>query len=62
LQNASINIACRVISSAGWGRSSEPPEQANEAGGAKPRLNAGSLVLQDGIAHMFIIFFFWIVW
>jgi len=28
----------------GWG-SSEPPEPANEAGGAKPQLNAGSLTL-----------------
>jgi len=35
------------MSSAGWG-SGEPPEPANEAGGEKPRLNAGSLVLQDG--------------
>jgi hypothetical protein len=43
----SINIARRVMSSAGWG-SSEPPEPADEAGGEKPRLNAGSLVLQDG--------------
>ena len=41
------NIASRAMSSAGW-ESSEPPEPANEAGGAKPRLNAGSLVLQDG--------------
>jgi len=41
------NIASRAMSSAGW-RKGEPPEPANEAGGAKPRLNAGSLVLQDG--------------
>jgi IS605 OrfB family transposase len=42
--NACINIARRVMSSAGWGRS-EPPEPANEAGGEKPQLNAGSLAL-----------------
>ncbi|MCI4396600.1 MAG: hypothetical protein JHC28_03480 [Thermoprotei archaeon] len=35
------------MSSAGW-RKGEPPEPANEAGGEKPQLNAGSLVLQDG--------------
>jgi hypothetical protein len=34
----------RAMSSAGWGRG-EPPEPADEAGGAKPQLNAGSLVL-----------------
>jgi len=49
--NASINIARRVMSSAGWG-SGEPPEPENEAGGEKPPLNAGSLVLQDGVAHL----------
>jgi hypothetical protein len=49
--NASINIARRVMSSAGW-RSGESPEPANEAGGEKPQLNAGSLVLQDGVAHL----------
>ena len=38
------------MSSAGWGRGVSP-EQANEAGGVKPQLNAGSLVLQDGAAH-----------
>jgi hypothetical protein len=43
--NANINIARRAMSSAGWGRC-ESPEPANEAGGAKPRLNAGSLILQ----------------
>jgi len=48
--NASINIARRVMSSAGW-RKGEPPEPADEAGGAKPQLNAGSLVLQGGVAH-----------
>ncbi|MFP3268982.1 MAG: hypothetical protein RXO29_05285 [Desulfurococcales archaeon] len=42
--NASINIARRAMSSAGWG-SSEPPEPENEAGGEKHQLNAGSLVL-----------------
>ncbi|MCI4396365.1 MAG: hypothetical protein JHC28_02260, partial [Thermoprotei archaeon] len=45
--SASIIIARRAMSSAGWG-SSEPPEPANEAGGVKPQLNAGSLVLQEG--------------
>jgi len=28
------------------------PEPENEAGGAKPMLNAGSLVLQGGVAHL----------
>ena len=40
----------------GW-RRCEPPEPANEAGGVKPQLNAGSLVLQGRAAHIFIIFF-----
>ena len=39
----SINIARRVMSSAGWGKG-ESPEPANEAGGEKPQLNARSLV------------------
>ena len=43
--NASINIARMAMSSAGWGRGG-PPESANEAGGVKPQLNTGSLVLQ----------------
>ena len=30
----------------------EPPEPVDEAGGAKPQLNAGSLVLQGGAAHI----------
>ena len=47
LQNANINMARMVIE----GAVSPPPEPANEAGGAKPQLNAGSLVLQDGVAH-----------
>jgi len=51
--NASINIARRLMSSAGWG-SSEPPEPANEAKGVKPQLNAGSLALQDGVAHILL--------
>jgi len=51
--NASINILPRVMSSAGWGRG-EPPEPADEAGGAKPQLNAGSLALQDGVAHLVV--------
>jgi IS605 OrfB family transposase len=42
--NACVNIARRVMSSAGWG-SCEPPEPADEAGGVKPQLNAGSLAL-----------------
>jgi hypothetical protein len=49
------------MSSAEW-RRGEPPEPANEAKGEKPQLNAGSLVLQGRAAHIFIIFFFWIVW
>ena len=49
--NASINIARRVIKGMGWGRG-EPPEPANEAKGEKPQLNAGSLVLQEGVAHI----------
>ena len=44
------------MSSAEW-RRCEPLEPANEAGGAKPQLNAGSLVLQGRAAHIFIIFF-----
>jgi IS605 OrfB family transposase len=48
--NASINIARRVMSSAGWG-SSEPPKPADEAGGVKPQPNAGSPALQGGVAH-----------
>jgi hypothetical protein len=50
LQNASINIARRAMSSAGW-RKGKPPEQANEARGEKPQLNTGSLVLQGEAAH-----------
>ncbi|MCI4396329.1 MAG: hypothetical protein JHC28_02075, partial [Thermoprotei archaeon] len=49
--NASIIIARRAMSSGGWGRG-EPPEPPDEAGGAKPQLNAGSLVLQGGVAHL----------
>ncbi|NAY89945.1 MAG: hypothetical protein GU347_04450 [Desulfurococcales archaeon] len=41
---SSINIAHALMSSAGW-RKGEPPEPANEAGGEKPRLSVGSLVL-----------------
>jgi hypothetical protein len=48
--NASINIARRVIKGMGWGRG-EPFEPADEAKGEKPMLNAGSLVLQSGVAH-----------
>jgi len=50
LQNASINIAHALMRGMGWG-SSEPFEPADEAGGAKPQLNAGSLVLQGEVAH-----------
>ena len=42
--NACINIARRVMSSTGWG-SREPPKPADEAGGVKPQLNAGSPAL-----------------
>jgi len=49
--NASISIARRAMSSAGW-ESSEPPEPENEAGGEKHQLNTVSLVLQDGVAHL----------
>jgi hypothetical protein len=49
--SSSINIARRAMSSAGWGRGEPSPEPADEAGGAKRQLNAGSLVLQDGVAH-----------
>ena len=48
--SSSINIARMAMSSAGWGRG-EPPEPADEAGGAKPQLNAGSLVLHGEVAH-----------
>jgi hypothetical protein len=38
------------MSSAGW-RKGESLEPANEAGGSKPQLNAGNLVLKDEVAH-----------
>ena len=47
MQNASISIAHALMRGMGWG-SGEPPEPANEAGGAKHQLNAGSFVLQGG--------------
>ena len=50
--NASINIAHALMKGMGWGEVAPPPEPANEAGGEKPQLNAGSLVLQDGVAHI----------
>jgi len=50
--SSNMNIARRVMSSAGWG-SCEPLKPENEAGGAKHQLNAGSLVLQDGVAHSY---------
>jgi transposase len=39
--NACINIARRLMRSAGWG-SCEPPGPADEGKGVKPSLNAGS--------------------
>jgi len=42
--SSNINIARRAMSSGGWGRGG-PPEPADEAGGSKPQLNAGSLFL-----------------
>ena len=51
--SSSINIARRVMSSAGWGEVS-PPEPPDEAKGEKPQLNAGSLVLQGGVAHILL--------
>ena len=42
--NACINIARRLMRSAGWG-SCGPPEPADEVGGEKPQLNAGSFAL-----------------
>jgi IS605 OrfB family transposase len=42
--NACVNIAHALTRGMGWG-SREPPEPADEAGGAKPQLNAGSLAL-----------------
>jgi IS605 OrfB family transposase len=44
--NACINIARRLMRSAGWG-SCEPPEPADEGNGMKPSLNAGSSRLQS---------------
>ena len=43
--NAAINIAHALMRRMGWG-SCEPPKPANEAGGVKPQLNAGSPRLQ----------------
>jgi transposase len=42
--NACVNIAHALTRGMGWG-SREPPEPADEAGDAKPQLNAGSLAL-----------------
>jgi hypothetical protein len=47
LQNASISIAHALMRCMGW-RRCESPEPADEAGGEKPQLNAGSFVLQGG--------------
>ena len=47
----SIIIPPRVMSSAGLGSSQPSPEPENEAGGEKPQLNAGSLVLHGEVAH-----------
>ena len=44
--NACINIARRVMRSAGWG-SCEPPGPADEGRGVKPSLNAGSSRLKS---------------
>jgi transposase len=41
--NACINIARRLMRSAGWGSSAFEP--ADEVGGEKPQLNAGSFAL-----------------
>jgi len=43
-------IAHALMRCVGW-RRCEPREPENEAEGEKPQLNAGSLVLQDGVAH-----------
>ena len=48
--SSSINIAHALMRGMGW-RKGEPPEPADEAGGSKPQLNAGSLVLQGEVAH-----------
>ena len=48
--NAAINIAHALTRRMGWG-SREPPEPADEAGGVKPQLNAGSPRLKPGKAH-----------
>ena len=45
-------IAHALMSSAGLGSSQPSPEPENEAGGEKPQLNAGSLVLHGGVAHI----------
>ena len=42
--NAAINIARRLMRSAGWGKR-ELPEPPDEGGGGKPRLNGGSPAL-----------------
>jgi len=49
-------IAHALMRCMGW-RRCEPREPANEAGGAKPPLNAGSLVLQDGVAPSLLILY-----
>ena len=43
-------IAHALMRCVGW-RRGEPREPANEGNGVKPPLNAGSLVLQDEVAH-----------
>jgi len=47
--SSSINIAHALMRGMGW-RRCEPLEPADEAGGEKPQLNAGSLVLQGEVA------------
>ena len=44
VQICDMNIARRLMRSAGWG-SCEPPEPADEGRGVKPSLNAGSFAL-----------------
>jgi hypothetical protein len=46
--SSSIDIAHALMRGMGWGSGEPSPEPADEAGGEKPRLNAGSLVLQGG--------------
>ncbi|NAY89183.1 MAG: hypothetical protein GU347_00435 [Desulfurococcales archaeon] len=49
--SSSISIAHALMRGMGWKRGEPSPEPADEAGGAKHQLNAGSLVLHGGVAH-----------